>query len=275
MAAELESKTGMSGLCSPVVDSEGALFVLSTASGGVMAQDGETGTLSEWANTGGQPAGAAFGPKGAMFLADLAHAAIVKWQKDGTQQVVVTEYEGKTLKGPSSVAFDGRGTLYFTDSGALGETTLQSKKGSVFCITGPENSQILRPLALECLAHPCGIAVSSRGTAVYVAEMMTNRILRFAQRPAGVYHVSVFCQLSGGVGPSCLALDETTGVLYVGMYDFAEVASAGTIVAIGTEDGREQGRYSVDGPEITGLALGDGKLVVTEASSGTLQTVTL
>ena len=52
----------------------------------------------------------------------------------------------------------------------------------------------------------------------YVAEQMKNRVLRFFQRPEGVYHGSVFHQLSGGVGPSCLALDEQ-GVLYIGQFE--------------------------------------------------------
>ena len=47
---------------------------------------------------------------------------------------------------------------------------------------------------------------------------MRNRVLRFFQRPEGVYHGSVFHQLSGGVGPSCLALDEQ-GVLYIGQFE--------------------------------------------------------
>lgn len=52
----------------------------------------------------------------------------------------------------------------------------------------------------------------------YVAEMMANRVLRFFQQPAGVYHSSVFHQFSGGVGPSCLAID-SNGNLYVGHYE--------------------------------------------------------
>lgn len=47
---------------------------------------------------------------------------------------------------------------------------------------------------------------------------MANRVLRFFQQPAGVYHASVFYQFTGGVGPSCLALD-AHGNLYVGIYD--------------------------------------------------------
>lgn len=52
----------------------------------------------------------------------------------------------------------------------------------------------------------------------YVAEMMENRILRFFQQPAGVFHGSVFYQMSGSVGPSSIALD-STGSLYIGQYD--------------------------------------------------------
>ena len=52
----------------------------------------------------------------------------------------------------------------------------------------------------------------------YVAEMMANRVLRFFQKPTGVYHGSVFYQLSGGVGPSALACD-SDGTLYVASYD--------------------------------------------------------
>ena len=49
---------------------------------------------------------------------------------------------------------------------------------------------------------------------------MANRVLRFFQQPEGVYHGSVFCQLSGGVGPLALALD-MNGRLYIGSYDIA------------------------------------------------------
>lgn len=47
---------------------------------------------------------------------------------------------------------------------------------------------------------------------------MKNRVLRFFRRPEGVYHGSVFIQLSGGVGPSCLALD-AQGALYIGQFE--------------------------------------------------------
>lgn len=47
---------------------------------------------------------------------------------------------------------------------------------------------------------------------------MKNRVLRFFKKPGGHYHGSVFFQLSGGVGPSCLTLD-AQGSLYIGQFE--------------------------------------------------------
>ncbi len=50
--------------------------------------------------------------------------------------------------------------------------------------------------------------------------MMTNRVLRFVQRPVGVFHSSVFFQFSGRMGPSAVCCD-SDGNVYVARYDFA------------------------------------------------------
>ena len=88
-----------------------------------------------------------------------------------------------------------------------GGTTLASPKGSVFCIS--PDGRLLQPLALQCLAHPSGLAVSPDEQALYVCETMANRVLRFVQKPAGVFHFSVFYQFSGGLGyvAACHAFD--------------------------------------------------------------------
>jgi sugar lactone lactonase YvrE len=178
----------------------------------------------------------------------------------------VRQYEGKMFKGPNSIIFDSSGTMYFTDSGPIGETTIQKPLGSVFCITdeGDEGSTLLQPLAYECLAHPCGLALSPDEDVLYVAETMKNRILRFVQKPMGVYHMSVFHQFSGGFGPSALVCDKK--FLYVAHFDFAgnvfvypnfaneclEFSSSGKI-SILRPDGALHGVIKVEGPEITGL----------------------
>lgn len=95
-----ESKTGVAGLCSPVVQEDGSVLVVSSATGGVLAYN-DAGELTELFNTGGQPTGAAIGPKGAVFLADVAHGAVIKrGASDGEAkpQAVVVDYEGKPFQ---------------------------------------------------------------------------------------------------------------------------------------------------------------------------------
>ena len=50
--------------------------------------------------------------------------------------------------------------------------------------------------------------------------MGTNRILRYYQKPEGVYHGNVFYQMSGGIGPIALTIDNTVNEhLYIAKYD--------------------------------------------------------
>lgn len=49
--------------------------------------------------------------------------------------------------------------MFFTDSGALGETHKPNTKGSVFIIDMQQQS--IRPIALRCLSGPSGLAFSN------------------------------------------------------------------------------------------------------------------
>jgi len=220
-------------------------------------------------NSSGQPYGAAVDDEGAVFVADMAHAAIVVANPDEKHQMVVRVYEDKPFKGPHSLCFDRQGTMYFTDAGPLGETGLHNPSGSLFCITGGQSGQMLKPVALEWLAYPSGVAVSPDDRCVYVCEQMVNRVVRFVQRPSGVYHASVFYQFSGGLGPSCCACDGQ-GNLYVASYDFTG-STEGSIYGISPE-GKLFATLTVPGPEITGITINQdtNRLYATEASTASI-----
>ena len=269
----------------------------------------EDGALQEVATTGGAPCGLAVDHTNALHVCDLAHAAVLLLKDDvagggsagaaaggkhggggsaghhhhqqhgaaGQPLVVVNEYEGKSLRGPNSACFDSAGQLFFTDSGPLGETGLLERKGSVFVVTGEANTRLLRPLAYESLAHPSGICLNAEESAVFVSEMAANRVLRFVQRPAGVWHCSVFHQFAGRLGPTALAFDGARGHLYVARFDLPELAERGLVSVLSAADGSLVREIVVAGPEVTGLALSpDGDvLVVSEATGNTITKVAL
>lgn len=49
--------------------------------------------------------------------------------------------------------------MFFTDSGAFGETSLENKEGSLFCYRFEDKS--LRALIYRELGFPCGVIISS------------------------------------------------------------------------------------------------------------------
>ena len=118
------------------------------------------------------------------------------------------------------------------------------------------------------------MAAAHDNSVLYVTEMMNNRILRYVQRPEGVFHPSVFYQFSGGVGPSCITTDRS-GNLYVGIYDVKlEGVSEGHVYVI-SKLGKVLLDITVPGPEISGVALRLGNLYITEKSTGSIYRITL
>jgi sugar lactone lactonase YvrE len=263
---------------SPTFGPSGDLFTISIA-GDIFRYTGSAEYDNEfqaetWGNSSGQPQGLEFDNQGVAFVCDAAHQAIFRIirveTEDGMQrqeiEPYVREYEQSQFLGPNSLCLSRQtGMLYFTDSGPFGETSLQNPRGSVFAIS--PSTQLLIPLCLNTLAHPCGLALSPDEKNIYVAETAMNRILRFSQHPPQVFHCSVFHQLAGRFGPTAIAVS-SNGDLFVAHFDFAENTETGRVVVI-NRDGEVTGYISVPGPEITGLCITpDGRnLIVTERST--------
>ena len=122
-------------------------------------------------------------------------------------------------------------SLFFTDSGPLGETSIESPGGSVFAID--LSVSMLKPIIDGKLAHPSGIALSNdeNEKMIFVSETGLNRVLRIVCHSSGVYHTSVFHQFSGRFGPSALAMSPD-GKLYVARFDFTECSKNGLITVL-------------------------------------------
>jgi len=267
---KLHATTFVSGLgndiCSPFFDSQGKLNIIRQNTGSIMSVD-SVGNARNIMNTAGQPSFAIYNSEDMLYVADFGHCAVLALTPQGDQDVIVGVYEDKPLKGPNIIAV-ADGDIFFTDSGAFGETGLHSPTGSIFTIANSPSGQVLKPVSLGNLAYPSGIAVTKDKKFIYVAETMNNRILRFFQQPAGVYHGSVFYQLAGGVGPMALTLDQN-GTLYVGQYDVKDSSAEGSVFAI-SPAGKLLKTITVAGAEVSGLAISNDTLYITEKSAGSI-----
>ena len=122
--------------------------------------------------------------------------------------------------------------LIFTDSGPLGDTSIESPNGSVFSID--LSVSMLKPIIDSKLAYPSGLALSPDENIIYVSETGLNRILRIVCHSSGVYHTSVFFQFSGRFGPTALAM-HPDGRLFVARFDFSECSKHGLISVINSD----------------------------------------
>jgi sugar lactone lactonase YvrE len=115
---------------SPMLTRDGQLFVC--VGGNVMRVRDDR--LFRSYSTGGMLSGAVYDDsRQLLYAADMAQAAIIAL-RDRSQDIIVSEYEDKPLKGPHSLVCTREGTVFFTDSGPLGTTGLHSAKGSLFMV---------------------------------------------------------------------------------------------------------------------------------------------
>ena len=148
---------------------------------------------------------------------------------------VIKDFDGKPLKGPNSMILSEKNnSLFFTDSGPLGETSIESPQGSIFAID--LSVSMLKPIIDGKLAHPSGLAMSNDESMIYVAETGLNRILRIVCHSSGVYHTSVFHQFAGRFGPTSLAMHQD-GRLFVARFDFTESSKHG-VISVLNQDGQ-------------------------------------
>ena len=257
----------------PCFDTEGNLYFVNWLSSAIMRRT-PGGDVSEYFNTGGIPAGLAFHADGSLFVADEGdNIHGILRIVDGQGEIVVNAYQGQPLNGANDLVFDGKGVLYFSDPW---RSSAANPVGGFY--------RLFPDGALEQidsgLQFPNGVAISPGGDAVYLAETIPNRILRYAIGPNGALGprqhwadmpaVRFPGDADDGLptgGPDGMAFDEA-GNLYVAYY-------GGGRVVILAPDGSQAGEILVPGANVTNIAFGGpGRrtAVITDVATASLYT---
>lgn len=255
----------------PIQDIDHNLFVVNNNGDVYSVEDGRTQVAF---TTNGQPTSIIFDQEGNSFIADGAHQAILSQtiQENRVETTpIIKDYEGMPLKGPHSLVLSQKNNiLFFTDSGPFGETSLENATGSLFAIDLGES--ILKPVIHGQLAFPTGVALDESENVIYMSETAKNRIMKVVHLN-GQYYSSVFKQLSGRFGPTAIARDPNSDLLYVARFEFEQITNDG-LISIYDSKGELQDEIEVPGyPEISGLYFSkaeDNVLYVTERSKKAL-----
>lgn len=261
--ANLHGRDVHSYLEAPCFDNFGNLWVADVPFGRLFRIT-PTGEWDLIAKYDGWPRGLRFHPDGRLIIADHRHGLLAMDVDTRRISPFVTHHLSQRFLGISDLVFARNGDLYFSDEGQSG---LQEANGAVYRLSA---EGVLQPL-IRTLPGPRGLALSTDQQFLFVAAMRDNAIWRLPLVEGGVSRAGRFVQLSGGSGPSGLAMEED-GNLYV--------AHDG-LGCVWKFDRRGEPRYRIDssrGDWTGGVIIHPqhpNELFITEAQTGTVLKATL
>ena len=188
------------------------------------------------------------------YFTDIANSVIYcKRPTAEKPEVVIRDYEGNPLLGPTSLVLNTEdNSLLFCDGGNFESTSLSYPQGGVYYVE--LESHTTRPIIEKCLAYPADIIFEPILGIGYVAETFANRILRITENPQGIFHTSVFYVFNGRVGPTALTIDDQ-GNIYVSRFEYQkEDKSVNGLISVINKDGYLVGELELPKmSEITGM----------------------
>ena len=188
------------------------------------------------------------------YFTDIANSVIYcKRPNTDKPEVVIRDYEGNPLLGPTSLVLNTEdNSLLFCDGGNFESTSLSNPNGGVYYVE--LESRTTRPIIEKCLAYPSDIIFEPIMGIGYVAETFANRILRITENPQGIFHTSVFYVFNGRVGPTAITNDDQ-GNIYVSRFEYQkEDKSVNGLISVINKDGDLVGELELPKMcEITGM----------------------
>lgn len=185
----------------PSFDREGDLYVVDIPYGRVfrVSPRGEWSLVAEY---DGEPNGLKFHRDGRIFITDYRNGLMLLDPASGRVTPVLERPGIEPFKGLNDLVFAANGDLYFTDQGATG---VHDPTGRLFRLRAGGQLETL----LDNVPSPNGVVLNPEETILYLAVTRANCVWRVPlPRDGNLTRVGVFVQLSGGVGPDGLAMDE-------------------------------------------------------------------
>ena len=147
----------------PAVDAAGNVYFTETLGNRIMklAPDGRLSTFRENTNTAN---GLVFDREWRLIACEggARHPRVIRIEvKTGAAETLAERYEGKPLHAPNDVTIDGKGRLYFTDQGPVGES-------GVYRID--TDGKLARILSGKEVEKPNGIVIAPDDRTLYLVE---------------------------------------------------------------------------------------------------------
>ena len=188
------------------------------------------------------------------YFTDIANSVIYcKKPNSEKPEVLVRDYEGNPLNGPTSISFNSEdNSILFCDGGYFESTSLSRPEGSVYHVDLDSHTTV--PILDKCLAYPADVVFEGLVGIGYVAETFANRILRITENPQGIFHTNVFYVFNGRVGPTALTIDDQ-GNIYAARFEFQNKdETVNGLISVINKDGYLIGELEVPKmSEITGM----------------------
>lgn len=254
-----QAKETHSFLEGPAFDQHGNLYVVDIPWGRIFRFD--SGGRCELALAyDGEPCGLKFRADGKALCTDQKRGLVELDLSAKTVRSLVERHFSEGFRGLNDLCVSRQGDVYFTDQGL---SDLVNPTGRVHCL-GVDG--ILRTV-LSSGPSPNGIALSPDENTLFVAMTRANSVWRCPLMVDGSSaKVGAFVNLSGGIGPDGIAIDESGGLV---------VAHGGAGV-VWVFDRRGDPMLRIESPVgdlVTNIAFGGADrrtLYITESHTGTI-----
>lgn len=182
--------TGFKGPEGVVVDRDSNVYGGGTD--GVVRKLSPDGRVSDFARTGGRPAGMAWDRRGNLFVCDVGKNAVLKITPGGEVSLFADQVGTVKLCLPNFPVFDADGNLYVTNStdhplGGMDDVAAEIRnpvpKGALVRLRPDGRGDI----AATGLYFANGAAIDPREEFVYVLQSTRNNCVRIAMRKDGTH----------------------------------------------------------------------------------------